>query len=133
MPARRWTALALLLALAVTAPAQQLPPLRETLEVSIVNVDVFVTDKSGRRVHGLTRDDFEIFENGARQAITNFAEYVSEAELETGAVKAAEAAPETRRTIAVFIEQIRCRTTSRKSSSRASARSSPTPSAKATR
>lgn len=47
----------------------------ETIEVSIVNVDVFVTDKNGKRVHGLTKDDFVIREAGRVQPITNFAEY----------------------------------------------------------
>ena len=48
------------------------------IEVSIVNVDTVVTDKQGRRVHGLRKEDFEIYENGVRQPITNFAEYASE-------------------------------------------------------
>src|SRR5204863_3495201 len=67
-----------ILMLPLAAAAQQkrpLPGIGETIEVSIVNVDVFVTDKAGHRVHGLTKDDFEIFENGVKQPITNFAEY----------------------------------------------------------
>jgi VWFA-related protein len=43
----------------------------ETIDVRIINVDVTVTSKGGP-VRGLTRDDFEIFEDGRRQAITNF-------------------------------------------------------------
>src|SRR6266480_2920123 len=62
-----------LFAFAQKPPA--IPGLGETIEVSIVNVDLFVTDKAGNRVHGLTKDDFEIFENGVRQPISNFAEY----------------------------------------------------------
>jgi len=69
------TALLLLLAAAMPLIAQQQSPAGETIEVSIINVDVFVTDRKGNRVHGLTRDDFEIRENGQRQPITNFAEY----------------------------------------------------------
>jgi hypothetical protein len=34
----------------------------ETIEVRVTNIDVVVTDKSGKRVTGLTRDDFEVFE-----------------------------------------------------------------------
>lgn len=49
----------------------------ETINVHIVNVDVTVTSKGGP-VRDLTRDDFEIFEDGRRQAITNF--YASEEE-----------------------------------------------------
>jgi hypothetical protein len=47
----------------------------ETIDVRVVNVDVTVTSK-GRPVPNLTRDDFEIFEDGRRQNITNF--YASE-------------------------------------------------------
>ena len=54
------------------------PRTSETIEVSIVNVDVFVTDKSGKRIKGLTRDDFAIYEDGKAQPITNFSEYVSD-------------------------------------------------------
>jgi VWFA-related protein len=43
----------------------------ETINVRIVNVDVTVTSKSGP-VRNLTRDDFEVFEDGHRQSITNF-------------------------------------------------------------
>ena len=44
---------------------------QEKIEVSVVNVDVNVTDH-GKPVHGLTRDDFEVFEDGALQPLTNF-------------------------------------------------------------
>jgi VWFA-related protein len=46
----------------------------ETIEVRVTNLDVVVTDKSGKRVTGLTRDDFEVFENGKPQAVSNFYE-----------------------------------------------------------
>ncbi len=44
----------------------------ESVNVNVVNVDVYVTDKSGKRVSGLTKDDFEITENGKTVAVTNF-------------------------------------------------------------
>jgi len=44
----------------------------DALNVSVVNVEVYVTDKKGNRVTGLARDDFEIFEDGRPVAITNF-------------------------------------------------------------
>ncbi len=44
----------------------------DTVNVAVVNVDVFVTDKKGNRVSGLTRDDFEIFEGGRPIAVSNF-------------------------------------------------------------
>lgn len=68
--------LASLLLLAAPAFGQNfgpLPPLTEQLEVNVVNVDVTVTDRDGKPVMDLTRDDFEIFEDGQRQPITNFA------------------------------------------------------------
>jgi VWFA-related protein len=48
------------------------PPLVEKINVSIVSVDVTVTDNHGRPVTGLTRDDFEIQEDGKPQKVTNF-------------------------------------------------------------
>ena len=48
------------------------PPLVEKIDVSLVNVDVTVTDRHGQPVAGLTRNDFEVFEDGKPQTITNF-------------------------------------------------------------
>src|SRR5262249_1682411 len=45
-----------------------------SVEVRVVNVDVVVTDKAGHRVTGLTKNDFEILEDGKPQTITNFDE-----------------------------------------------------------
>ncbi len=59
-------------------PPNAIPRLGETIEVSVVNLDVVVTDRDGRRVYGLTKDDFEIREAGKVQPITNFAEYRGE-------------------------------------------------------
>lgn len=44
----------------------------ETLEVSVVNVDVYVTDKQGNPITGLTKDDFEVYEDRKPMSITNF-------------------------------------------------------------
>lgn len=44
----------------------------DVVNVSVVNVDVYVTDKKGNRINGLSRDDFEIFEDGRPVAVTNF-------------------------------------------------------------
>ncbi len=44
----------------------------DVVEVEIVNVDVFVTDKQGRPVTGLMRDDFVILSDGKPVEITNF-------------------------------------------------------------
>jgi VWFA-related protein len=63
--------------LSLPAFAQQkkivaLPPLAEKIDVSVVNVDVTVTDRKGNSVSGLTRADFEVLEDGKPQPISNF-------------------------------------------------------------
>lgn len=78
------TAAVLLLLAAATGFSQQpppakppaktsaLPPISESVEVSVTNIEVFVTDGSGKRVSGLKRDDFELRQDGVPQKITNF-------------------------------------------------------------
>ncbi len=39
---------------------------------SLVQIDAVVTDRDGKIVRGLKAEDFEVFENGKRQQITNF-------------------------------------------------------------
>ena len=54
-------------------PAQApIPPVSERVEVSVTNLDVIVTDSRGNRVPGLTREDFEVLQDGIPQKITNF-------------------------------------------------------------
>lgn len=56
---------------------QELEPISnfvESIDVSIVNVEVTVTDKKGNPIQGLTKDDFEVYDNGRPQMITNFYE-----------------------------------------------------------
>lgn len=55
-----------------SAGQQVIPPVSESVEVSVTNVEVIVTDSKGNRVPGLTRDDFEVRQDGVPQAITNF-------------------------------------------------------------
>jgi VWFA-related protein len=64
-------------ALPVFVAAQTSQPLTEKIEVNVVNVDVTVLDRHRNPAHGLTAADFEIFEDGKPQKITNF--YVIEA------------------------------------------------------
>src|SRR5712692_3642124 len=47
-------------------------PLVASIEVKVINVDVTVTDSSGKTVNDLTKDDFEVLEDGQPQAIKNF-------------------------------------------------------------
>ena len=42
------------------------------VEVNYVDVDVVVTDEHGEFVTGLTRDDFEVFEDGRPQKVDTF-------------------------------------------------------------
>ena len=44
----------------------------DSLAVHVVNVDVYVTDKKGDPVTGLSRDDFELFEDGRPVELSNF-------------------------------------------------------------
>ncbi|HEX7251898.1 MAG TPA: VWA domain-containing protein [Thermoanaerobaculia bacterium] len=54
-------------------PDQQVSsPVTESISVDITNIEVVVTDSKGNRVTGLTRDDFEIRQDGVIQPITNF-------------------------------------------------------------
>lgn len=54
--------------------AQEGPELHiaETLEVRLVNVEAVVTDREGRRVTDLRKDDFELYEDGQRREIAHF-------------------------------------------------------------
>jgi len=73
-------AVALLLGFATNAVAQQpqqpqTPPPPATIHVDVarVNVGAIVTDKSGKFVEGLRREDFHAFDNNSEQPITEFA------------------------------------------------------------
>lgn len=46
----------------------------EAVQVKIVNVQVFVRDKQGNPITGLSKDDFELYEDGKPMPITNFYE-----------------------------------------------------------
>src|ERR1700674_2702743 len=54
-----------------SAPSQDVPLFRTG--VNLVLVDVVVRDRTGAVVRGLTADDFELLEDGARQQILTFA------------------------------------------------------------
>lgn len=119
MRSRGWSGLLLLflafaLPLAAQTPAS-IPRAGESIDVSIVNIDAVVTDKQRRRVHGLRREDFDIYQNGVRQPITNFSEYGGEVAAAGTAIASSVAgeaagatrnvAPPQRRTIIVFVER----------------------------
>jgi VWFA-related protein len=70
---RRVFAVVLVLANSASFAAPQ-QTLTESIEVRVANIDVVVRDKAGNPVTGLTKDDFEIFEDGKKQPITNLYE-----------------------------------------------------------
>lgn len=58
------------------AQAQPAPEtFAETIDVRVVNVDVWVTDRDGNPVTGLVADDFEVRENGRPVELSNFFEF----------------------------------------------------------
>src|SRR5437588_762310 len=57
-----------------TAAASLAQEVAESIEVRVVNVDVVVRDRAGKPVTGLTKADFEIYENGRKREITNLSE-----------------------------------------------------------
>jgi VWFA-related protein len=61
--------------------------LSATVEVRVINIDVVVNDKKGNPVRGLTAADFDVFENGVPQNITNFSE-ITEKKAAPAAAKA---------------------------------------------
>jgi VWFA-related protein len=56
----------------IRAQAQQQPSVTFQVEVNYVDVDTMVTDQQGKFVTGLTRDDFEVLEDGKPQKIEMF-------------------------------------------------------------
>lgn len=66
------------LTLAVVWPpvaAEEPPPtprFEERIAVEVVTVDVVVTDRKGRPVSGLTKEDFAVFEDGLPMTLTHF-------------------------------------------------------------
>lgn len=70
------TCLALLLLFPGAPLAAQVEIAEETftdqIEVSLVNLEVVVTDRKGKPVSGLGREDFQVFEDGKPVEVTNF-------------------------------------------------------------
>ncbi|REJ73886.1 MAG: VWA domain-containing protein [Acidobacteria bacterium] len=53
-------------------PAAQGELYAETVNVEVINIDVYVRDGDGNPVQGLEADDFELFVDGKRSTISNF-------------------------------------------------------------
>ena len=83
----------------------------EVIEVRVANVDVVVLDRAGKPITGLTKDDFQLFENGKPQPLTNFYEIRSqtlaapgEAAAQAGAPPAEPPAEAKKRSVIVFFD-----------------------------
>jgi VWFA-related protein len=50
----------------------------DELEVTVVNVVAYVTDKKGNPVEGLTKDDFKLYQDGQERPISNFQAFTQE-------------------------------------------------------
>ncbi len=113
---RAWAALLPALVAAAISTAQESPgTFAETVDVRVVSVDVFVTDKKGRRVSGLGREDFAVFQDGRPVEVTNFSRIVDRArppapasapagELDAGAEDGAPAGIPDRLTVVIYID-----------------------------
>src|SRR6266478_953142 len=68
--------LAVLFVLLLAAPPSAAQPQESTAPIRVtvnrVNIGVTVTDSTGRFIEGLRREDFQIFDNGIEQPITDF-------------------------------------------------------------
>jgi VWFA-related protein len=73
-----------------TEDAESPPLFGETLDVRVVNVEVVVTDRAGRRVEGLSADDFRLFVDGDEVPVSHFSEVRGGRQLEAAAGSAAE-------------------------------------------
>ena len=70
---RRTVLLVLLAPLLVGAAGAQAPTsFLESLEVRVVNMEVYVTDRQGNPVEGLSEREFTVLEDGKKQRLTNF-------------------------------------------------------------
>lgn len=104
--------------------AQPTPPASDDvvkISTNLIQVDVTVTDKNGKTVPGLTMDDFEIFENGEKQSLSDFLFVTSasggitlsggEQAVQTGRVQGQVPSPplkpaQVRRTIAIVVDDM---------------------------
>jgi VWFA-related protein len=77
MPALRLRQFVVLLAATILpqlAFAQEPPRAAATIDVTIRNVELVVTDRAGNRIPGLTQAEFQLYEDGLAHDLTNFAE-----------------------------------------------------------
>ncbi len=106
-------ALAMFLTLMLAPPlhAQEDPGLFfDTVDVYVVNVEVVVTDQDGNPATGLTRGDFEVYEDGKPVELSNFFAVEGRQGVIAGGARDAAPTPETKRlNLVVFIDNLNMR------------------------
>lgn len=117
-------AAALSLSSHASPPAAEAPPLfGERIDVSVINLEVYVTDAKGNVVHGLKREDFTLLEDGKPVEITNFSAVeggtVATVTAESGQVEttqptAAALPPELRLNLIVYVDNVHLQPSNRK-------------------
>lgn len=60
-----------------TNTADQEGKIKFRTQTILIQVPIVVTDKSGNHIHGLTKQDFHVFENGKEQKVASFEEIVT--------------------------------------------------------
>ena len=95
---------------------ETVPRASATVELSLYNLDVVVTDADGKPVHGLTAADFEVRHGGRKVEVTNFSEFrsdlpeptapSSEALPDGPAPSAAPSAPRPPRRVVLFFDRL---------------------------
>jgi len=94
---------------------EETPELTYEVVVRVTKIDVIVTDKTGKRITGLKPENFEIYEDGMRQGLTNFYEvkgmevYASVADKESGKLAAPEeplppSAPQIKNKVIIYFD-----------------------------
>lgn len=83
----------------VSSHAGEGKPLQFKSQTTVVQVPVVVTDKAGNHLHGLTKDDFKVLENGKAQKIASFEEVVPAASEQPAASPLLAHSPTSARTI----------------------------------
>ncbi|HSS49970.1 MAG TPA: VWA domain-containing protein [Thermoanaerobaculia bacterium] len=93
------------LPLAAQAPVRD-DSFGEEIQVNVVNLDVFVSDKDGKPVEGLQAGDFTVTEDGKPVKITNF--YTEKRQPGTAAAgaKAAERPQDQRLRLVIFVDDV---------------------------
>ena len=56
----------------IAQQASRQPPLQYEVSVTLKLIQVYVTDKNGKSIQDLTKDDFALYDNGKPVTITEF-------------------------------------------------------------